>query len=78
MVFTGSVMEARIQGEFSGWHGESVYQLTNGQIWQQASYQRVSGYRYHPAVLIYKTQSGYRMKVEGSGTDVAVRQLLPN
>lgn len=32
------VTESRIEGEFQGWQGESVYKLTNGQVWKQSRY----------------------------------------
>ena len=33
-----SVIESQIDGEFHGWDGETIFKLTNGQIWQQAEY----------------------------------------
>ena len=39
----GDVIESQIEGTFNGWTGETVFKLTNGQIWQQASY----AYTYH-------------------------------
>ena len=35
---TPAVIESQIDGEFEGWEGETVFVLTNGQIWQQSSY----------------------------------------
>src|SRR5690606_4924947 len=29
------IIESRIDGEFEGWEGETVFKLLNGQIWQQ-------------------------------------------
>lgn len=31
-------IESEIEGEFNGWDGETIFKLTNGQIWQQAEY----------------------------------------
>ncbi|MDR0881742.1 MAG: hypothetical protein LBP55_04270, partial [Candidatus Adiutrix sp.] len=31
-------IESQIDGTFEGWSGETVFKLTNGQIWQQSSY----------------------------------------
>jgi hypothetical protein len=31
-----SVIESQIDGTFQGWSGETVFKLTNGQIWQQS------------------------------------------
>ena len=47
------VIETRIDGEFKGWEGETVYKMQNGQIWQQASYHYHYHYAYSPEVIIY-------------------------
>ena len=67
---SSSVIETSIDGEFEGWEGETVVKLMNGQIWQQSSYHYYYHYAYMPNVLIYRTGSGYKMKVDG--TDMAV------
>lgn len=71
---TSSVIESRIDGQFKGWEGETVFKLQNGEIWQQASY----GYRVNfadsPRVTIYQSGDGFRMKVEGIDEDIAVRR----
>ena len=33
-----NVIESRIDGEFTGWSGDTIFKLRNGQIWQQSSY----------------------------------------
>lgn len=47
------VVESRIRGRFTGWTGKSIYQLTNGQTWQQAKFLTKYVVKYMPAVLIY-------------------------
>ncbi|WP_201617293.1 hypothetical protein [Psychrobacter immobilis] len=64
------VIETQINGEFKGWEGETAYTLTNGQVWQQCTYQYNYSYSYRPDVFIYSTGSGYKMKVEGTTADV--------
>lgn len=58
-------MTSRISGAFEGWTGDTIFQLANGQVWQQSS----PGYRYHyaysPRVTIYRTGTSYQMKVAG-------------
>ena len=44
----GDVIESQIEGTFNGWTGETVFKLTNGQIWQQASYAYTYHYRRPP------------------------------
>ena len=59
------VIESRISGDFSGWDGESEYELTNGQVWKQARYRYQYRYKYSPRVLIYRASGGHIMDVEG-------------
>jgi hypothetical protein len=71
-----AVIESRIDSEFHGWDGDTVYKLMNGQIWQQASYHYDYHYAYSPSVLIYPSAGGYKMHVEGdSDQEIAVRRL---
>lgn len=64
------VVESQINGEFKGWGGETVYELTNGQVWQQCTYSYEYIYSYMPEVLIYSADRGYKMRVEGTTADV--------
>lgn len=53
---------SRIQGNFSGWTGETVFRLENGQVWRQ----RLQGkYRYrgpaNPEVKIHRNFLGFYM-----------------
>ena len=72
---TGSVIESKIDGEFNGWDGETIFKLRNGQIWQQSSYSYEYHYAYSPSVLIYKSGSGYKMRVEGVDGEIQVTRL---
>jgi hypothetical protein len=72
---TATVVESEIDGEFHGWDGETIFKLTNGQIWQQAEYDYDYEYDYHPKVTIYKSGSGYKMKVEGVEDTIAVKRI---
>jgi len=58
------VMESRIAGAFTGWQGESEYELINGQVWKQARYRYEYKYFYRPEVLIYDAAAGKLMDVE--------------
>lgn len=72
---TGTVIESRIDGEFNGWDGETIFRLQNGQIWQQASYAYRYNYAYSPRVLIYRSDSVYKLKVDGVEGEIVVRRL---
>lgn len=68
------VIESKIDGDFNGWEGESIYKLINGQVWQQASYTYSYSYSFMPKVLIYQDGGRYFMQV-GDKKAVHVRRL---
>jgi hypothetical protein len=68
-------VESTISGEFSGWEGETIFKLDNGQIWEQAEYDYTYDYEYRPDVTIYQTSLGCRMKVEGVEETILVRRI---
>jgi len=70
-----SVIETRIDGDFEGWEGETIFKLTNGQIWQQFSYAYTYHYAYSPEVLIYRSGAAYKMKVDGVDNTIFVVRL---
>jgi hypothetical protein len=72
---TPSVIETQIDDDFEGWDGETIFKLSNGQIWQQAAYAYTYHYAYRPKVLIYLSGSAYRMKVEGVDGTIPVKRL---
>ena len=69
------VIESNIEGTFEGWDGETIFRLTNGQIWQQASYAYLYHYAYRPRVLIYRSGGGFKMKVDGVSSEIFVRRV---
>jgi len=72
---SAEVIESQIDGEFSGWEGETIFKLTNGQIWQQAAYAYTYTYKYRPNVLIFRSGGGYQMQVEGMDSRIRVTRL---
>ena len=73
--FTGQVIETKIDGEFEGWEGETIFKMMNGSIWQQSSYAYTYHYAYMPDVIIYRKGGSYYMKVEGVDDEIQVRQI---
>ena len=63
--FAQGVYEGRIDGDFKGWEGETVYKLQDGHIIQQAGYHYHYHYAYAPAVIIFQTKTGLMVKVDG-------------
>ena len=72
---SSSSIETKIYGEFTGWEGETIVKLLNGQVWQQVEYYYHYHYAYMPDVLIYKSGAGYKMKVDGVRRAVGVVRL---
>lgn len=65
-----NVIESQINGEFTGWKGDNVYELTNGQKWKQKNYKYEYKYAYMPSCIIYQGNAGYIMCVDGTVSPV--------
>jgi hypothetical protein len=64
------VIETNIDGDFSGWDGNTIFKLTNTQQWQQDSPTgTIFVNLFKPAVLIYSTPEGFKMKITGVDED---------
>ena len=72
---TDDVIESRIDGDFDEWKGETIVKLTNGQIWQQSEYYYHFHYAFMPKVIIFRSNNGYKMSVEGIEKSVGVIKL---
>ncbi len=68
-------IESKIQGEFHGWDGETIFLLDNGQIWQQSSYAYHYTYKYRPSVIIFKNGSSYEMQVDDIDKRIKVNRI---
>jgi hypothetical protein len=72
---TPDVIESEIDGEFHGWAGDTIFKLTNGQIWQQTEYDYDYEYAYRPEVTIFNTSGGFKMKVEDMEDSIYVKRI---
>ncbi|MES2329160.1 MAG: hypothetical protein V4539_06115 [Bacteroidota bacterium] len=60
------VIESNIAGDFKGYDGTTSFKLQNGQDWKQdETTSNVFSNLFRPAVIIYLTSEGYKMKIEG-------------
>lgn len=64
------VVESKIDGEFSGWEGDSQYSLVNGQVWRQSSYKYEYKYAYMPEAIVFRAGGRYMMLVAGTEAEV--------
>ncbi len=60
-----NVIKSRIDGDFKGFEGNTIYKLTNGTVWQQTDGKYQYKYAYSPRVVIYRVGFGWKMSVEG-------------
>ena len=69
------VIESNIDGDFTGWNGETVFKLTDGHVWQQDSYSTLMHNSYRPTVMIYESNKTMKMKVEDVSEVISVKKL---
>jgi hypothetical protein len=69
-------VKSRLVGEFTGWRGNTVFQLENGQIWRQAQAGRLIFNADAPMVTIRRGAfNSYRLSVEGVNSTVRVKRI---
>lgn len=64
------VVEATIINDFNGWSGDTIFELDNGQVWQQNEYDYQYNYSYRPKAIIYDYGYGHKILVEGEKVGV--------
>jgi hypothetical protein len=69
------LIESQIEGDFKGWEGETIFKLSNGQIWQQSSYDYTYHYSYRPKITIVRVAEGHRMAIEGIDRKIMVKRI---
>jgi hypothetical protein len=69
-------IRSRYVGEFNGWDGKTIFQLENGQVWQQTRSGRLVWKADSPMITIKRGfMGGYRLSVEGVNKDVYVKRI---
>jgi hypothetical protein len=69
------VIETRIPGSFTGWSGNTVFTLENGQVWQQSAPGEFETHLQDPKVVIKKLGFGYLLTIPGQGATVFVKRI---
>jgi TPR repeat protein len=64
-----------IDGWFEGWEDETIVRLRSGQIWVQDDFTFEYVSKESPSVVVFESEDGCRMKVEGSSQAVRVERL---
>jgi len=70
-------IESRFVGEFSGWRGNTVFKLENGQVWRQTDNDTfVVKKQTNPPVVIRRGMLGsYMLKIEGFNSSCKVERV---
>lgn len=68
------VAKSRIQGSFQGWKGHGVYELENGQRWQQTRYCYRYCYKYRPRAEVVRSNGRHYLHVECMDKPIEVRR----
>ena len=65
-----NVKEYTIVSEFRGWKRDTVFEMDNGEIWKQNSYDYDYNYAYRPKAIICEVDYKNIMMVEGKSIEV--------
>lgn len=68
-------IHSTIVGKFTGWSGNTIFKLANGQVWQQSSPADYETEMQSPEVIIKKLYLGYVLTLPGRGQTVFVRRI---
>lgn len=69
-------IQSRFDGEFTGWDGDTVFPLKNGQVWQQIESGRMGWKATDPMITIKRGFMGsYQLSVEGVNKKVRVKRI---
>lgn len=68
-------IQSQIEDEFNGAEGESIYKLTNGQVWKQSRYMYWYQYLYRPQVRIVREGSEHMMYVADMDKGIPVERI---
>ena len=73
---TPKKVTAHYDGEFTGWSGQTLFKLENGQVWRQTESGRMAFQRDRPLITIKRGAfGGYKLSVEGSNRTVRVKRV---
>lgn len=70
-----TAIASRINGDFDGWHGDTLFHLTNGQLWRQASRHLSHAYKHSPEALVYWADGTCKLKVSGMMDEIVVDRI---
>jgi hypothetical protein len=69
------LIESTLRGHFTGWSGETVFMLANGQVWKQAERGSFETNLTDPPVVIKRLMFGYLLTLPGQSATVFVKRV---
>ena len=69
------VVQSRVVSDFSGLDQGNLYELSNGQIWEQTEAKIRVRIRVSPRAVIWKSEETYKMKIGDIAETVTVRRV---
>jgi hypothetical protein len=69
------LIESTLPGHFTGWSGETVFTLANGQVWKQAERGSFEANLTDPPVVIKRLMFGYLLTLPGQSATVFVKRV---
>lgn len=66
-------IKAVVVNDFNGWSGSTIFQLDNGQVWEQAEYSYMYKYEYLPEILIVEIDGINMLHIDGES--IRVRRI---
>lgn len=69
-------IQSRLDGEFTGWSGRTLFKLENGQVWRQSEPGRFRAQIDRPLITIERGAfNSYRLKVDGMNRSIRVKRV---
>ena len=65
----------QIRGSCSGYKRGAVFELTNGQTWEQTSYEYQYSYSYRPDIELDASERQGRLKLDGMSGFIDVKRV---
>lgn len=70
------IIHSKIKGDFNGWAGDTLFQLANGQVYQQCDSSQYSAYLYRPTcALVPMGNDTYTLVIENIPEYCLVKRL---
>ena len=70
-----AVSDSQIAGDFGGWDGDTLFELANGQIWQQAGPGVATHVAVNPRAVVFSKAGHFELYVEGVDSTVWVMRI---